>query len=287
MTDYYALLGVAHTASGEEIRRAWKKMARRYHPDVSDHPEAAREFLLRKTAYDVLSDPNKRARYDREHDRAGAKASRSDRTQEKRGSWTPVDSLIFSWVIMGEDGWPFLDRKGLAGYVRNAPPSVNQLVRERCYDLVEKGILTAHADEGNPFRMAREWVEAGKIFSRRCPWVEFWKKPEETPKSVYPPADPATRARFWRETVRGPASSVRASGPMTLPEEQEILLVLCGALFLGGQLSQDVSVPAWLHSLLSFVPGTCEVLGGGLLGLGLLLSVFDLTAPRRPARERR
>ena len=158
MTDYYALLGVAHTASGEEIRRAWKKMARRYHPDVSDHPEAAREFLLRKTAYDVLSDPNKRARYDREHDRAGAKASRSDRTQEKRGSWTPVDSLIFSWVIMGEDGWPFLDRKGLAGYVGNDPPSVNQLVRERC-------VTTSSKRESWPLMQTEEissvWPENG------------------------------------------------------------------------------------------------------------------------------
>ncbi len=217
MTDYYALLGVARTASGEEIRRAWKKMARRYHPDVSDHPEATREFLLRKTAYDVLSDPKKRARHDREHDKAETEASRSDRTQEKGSSWTRVDSLIFSWVVVGENGWPFLDRKGLAGYVRNAPPSVNQLVRERCYNLVEKGILTAHADGGNPFRMAREWVEAGKALSKYYPWVEFWKKPEETPKSVfYPPVDSATRARFWRETVRGPASSVRSSGPMTL-----------------------------------------------------------------------
>lgn len=46
--------------------------------------------------------------------------------------------------------------------------------------------------------------------------LEFWKKPEETPKSVYPPVDPSIRARFWQEIVRGPASSVRPSGIVTL-----------------------------------------------------------------------
>jgi len=63
--DYYELLGVARDAEAEEIRRAYRKLARRYHPDVNKEQGAEERFKEISEAYDVLSDPDKRARYDR------------------------------------------------------------------------------------------------------------------------------------------------------------------------------------------------------------------------------
>ena len=63
--DYYADLGVSRTASPEEIQRAYRKLARTYHPDVNKDPEAEERFKEVSEAYDVLSDPDTRARYDR------------------------------------------------------------------------------------------------------------------------------------------------------------------------------------------------------------------------------
>jgi len=63
--DYYELLGVARDAEPEEIRRAYRKLARRYHPDVNKDDGAEERFKEVSEAYDVLSDPDKRARYDR------------------------------------------------------------------------------------------------------------------------------------------------------------------------------------------------------------------------------
>jgi curved DNA-binding protein len=64
--DYYELLGVPPGADREEIRRAYHRLARRYHPDVSTDPAAEQRFHAITTAYEVLSDPARRARYDRE-----------------------------------------------------------------------------------------------------------------------------------------------------------------------------------------------------------------------------
>ncbi len=64
MNDYYADLGVARDASAEDIKRAYRKSARRYHPDVNPGPEAEEQFKKLSQAYDVLSDPDKKQAYD-------------------------------------------------------------------------------------------------------------------------------------------------------------------------------------------------------------------------------
>lgn len=62
--DYYQTLGVARGASQEEIQKAYRKLARKYHPDVSKEPNAEAKFKDLSEAYEVLKDPEKRQKYD-------------------------------------------------------------------------------------------------------------------------------------------------------------------------------------------------------------------------------
>src|SRR5271157_4336261 len=62
--DYYGALGVKKTASAEEIRKAFRKLARKYHPDVNPDKSAEEKFKTISEANDVLSDPKKRKTYD-------------------------------------------------------------------------------------------------------------------------------------------------------------------------------------------------------------------------------
>ena len=63
--DYYEILGVSRDASKEDVKRAYRRLARKYHPDVNKEPGAEERFKEINRAYEVLSEPETRARYDR------------------------------------------------------------------------------------------------------------------------------------------------------------------------------------------------------------------------------
>lgn len=65
MADYYEILGVSRDADKEEIKRAYRRLARKYHPDVNKESGAEERFKEINRAYEILSEPETRARYDR------------------------------------------------------------------------------------------------------------------------------------------------------------------------------------------------------------------------------
>src|SRR5438445_9672128 len=64
-TDYYEVLSVSRNANGDEIKKSFRKLAMEYHPDRNKQPGAEARFKEINEAYEVLSDPDKRAAYDR------------------------------------------------------------------------------------------------------------------------------------------------------------------------------------------------------------------------------
>ncbi|MBQ4106306.1 MAG: molecular chaperone DnaJ [Lentisphaeria bacterium] len=102
-TDYYELLGVSRTATPEELKKAYRKLAIKYHPDKNPgNKEAEEKFKSISQAYEVLSDPEKRARYDQFGPDAFSGAAGRNPFGGGAGFQDPMD--LFSQIFGGDRG---------------------------------------------------------------------------------------------------------------------------------------------------------------------------------------
>ncbi|RSS82179.1 DnaJ C-terminal domain-containing protein [Streptomyces sp. WAC06614] len=114
--DYYEVLGVTRDASAEEIQRAYRNLARRWHPDLSKDPAAEERFKEVNEAYEALSDPDGRARYDR-----FGPAWRQAREEPTGGAGSPFGPgggrrvYVNTGGGTGFGGAPFGDFEGFGG----------------------------------------------------------------------------------------------------------------------------------------------------------------------------
>jgi molecular chaperone DnaJ len=98
--DYYEVLGVERQASEADIKRAFRRLARELHPDVSSAPDAERHFREVAEAYEVLSDPERRATYDR-YGHAGLRTGGFRPTFTDFGSLSDIFAAFFGDDLLG------------------------------------------------------------------------------------------------------------------------------------------------------------------------------------------
>ena len=90
--DYYEVLGVARGADKSDLKRAFRKLAQQYHPDINKTAEAEGKFKEINEAYQILSDDQQRAAYDR-FGHAGVRGASQGGFDFKRWLWRPEQHL--------------------------------------------------------------------------------------------------------------------------------------------------------------------------------------------------
>src|SRR4051812_9865864 len=98
--DLYEVLGVPREATDAEIKRAFRKLAQQWHPDVNKDPEAPARFKEASEAYQILSDPERRQRYDM-FGRAGVETGPAGAGFEGFGGFSDIFDAFFGGAATG------------------------------------------------------------------------------------------------------------------------------------------------------------------------------------------
>jgi hypothetical protein len=98
MKDLYEVLGVKRGASSSEIKSAYRRLARRYHPDVSASPDAAHKFVRINQAYQILSDSGRRWAYDHGEIHDDARTFYASREAEVVAMQREFDKIVDEWM---------------------------------------------------------------------------------------------------------------------------------------------------------------------------------------------
>ena len=224
MTDYYATLGIAKNATGEEIKKAWRRAAQMYHPDATHDSTTARLFLTVKEAYETLSDPAKRAVYDRklEAERRNREKATPEAYSIQDIPWIREDSLILTYVK--DDGRRLvLNTNALHEYLSDLPLPIRLSVANRLGELLAADYIYRIVVSETMFVMVvkQTWFDAGKVHSLRIPWNEgFWEPDysEKKPKRhVWTNTHVDPRIPFSQEEPQQTASDEQRRGRTGTP----------------------------------------------------------------------
>lgn len=201
--NYYHMLGVSSIASEEEIKAAYRRLVKRYHPDTSTEPDAATRFIELHTAYEVLSDPVKRQEYDEQHNLGIG------------------DTVASGLVRAGR-------RHAIPHYIQAAPvviqmnPIVYSLTAEDVYTLLRRGMLRGKAPK----------MESAAYYCHRCQhrWFVFLpqsrsRSPQPSPPPPPPPTHcPQCQAVDWSEFLllrcRYCTAIFECEGPLREPTKE-------------------------------------------------------------------
>src|SRR5882672_3146197 len=107
--DYYAILGVKRDAGADDIKNAYRRLARKYHPDVSKEKDAEEKFKEMAEAYETLKDPEKRAAYDQLGRHAAGQEFRpppdwGQQFTQREGSFDDIDLADLFAAFCGRAG---------------------------------------------------------------------------------------------------------------------------------------------------------------------------------------
>lgn len=247
MIDYYDTLGISPNATPDDIKKAWRRAAQRFHPDASHDPTTEALFLMAKKAYETLSDPIMRLLYDekreKERRRKATGIPEADSIQDI--PWIREDSLILTYVTE-EGGKLVLNTNAMHAYLSTLPRPIRMSVLNRFGELIDAGYIygVAVSEEMFLVRVARTWFDAGRVKSLRIPWNEgFWEpdyearprrrhvwtnkgedprvpfqndvddKPKTTAQRPFTPPPP-TEPRYRTETIRTSPTMSRPTKPL-------------------------------------------------------------------------
>ena len=163
--DLYELLGVPQSASPDDIKKAYRRLAKQYHPDQNSAPDAADKFKEVSAAYAILSDPDKRARYDR-YGLAGVDPQGAGGFGGGFGGFTDLSDM-FDELFGAFTGQ---SRRAGGTAARRQPVTARQQRPIALHCTVFLCLLNSHCHQSLQFWPSLVWGRPGRLLPRRWAW---------------------------------------------------------------------------------------------------------------------